>query len=136
MNAKTWLMRARNIDREIDGLIAERDEVYSRLVSVNQKLTGNTVQSTKDPHKYDRLVELDAEIDRCIDELVRTKMEIIRGIRRLTDGRHREILRKRYLEGQTFEQIAVGIGYSYKQTCRLHGRALFKMEEVINGRAG
>lgn len=133
MNAKTWLMRARNIDREIDGLIAERDEVYSRLVSINQKLTGNTVQSTKDPHKYDRLVELDDEINWAIDELIDTKTEIIKGIRQLSDGRLREILRRRYLEGHTFEQIAVGINYSYKQTCRLHGRALLKMEEIING---
>lgn len=133
MNAKTWLMRARNIDREIDGLIAERDEVYSRLVSINQKLTGNTVQSTKDPHKYDRLVELDAEIDNAVYELVEVKTEILKGIRQLQDGRLREILRRRYIDGHTFEQIAVGINYSYKQTCRLHGRALLKMEEVING---
>lgn len=132
MNAKTWLMRARNIDREIDGLIAERDEVYSRLTSINQKMTGNTVQSTKDPHKYDRLVELDDEINRAVDDLVDIKTEILKGIRQLSDGRLREILRRRYLDGNTFEQIAVGINYSYKQTCRLHGRALLKMEEIIN----
>lgn len=132
MNAKQWLMRARNIDREIDGLIAQRDEVFTRLTHITQSLTGSTVQSTKDPHKYDRLIELDAEIDRYIDELLDMKAEINKGIHQLSDGRYREILRRRYLSGDTLEQIAVGIGYSYKQTCRLHGRALLKMEEVIN----
>lgn len=133
MNAKQWLMRARNIDREIDELLNERTEVIARLTSITQKLTGETVQSSKDPHKFDRIVELEFEIDRQIDELVAVKAEIENGISKLTDGRYREILRLRYISGKTFEEIAVHIGYSYKQTCRLHGRALLKMEGIING---
>lgn len=133
MNAKQWLMRARNIDREIDELLAERNEVIARLTSITQKLTGEAVQSSKDPHKFDRAVELEMEIDREIDELVAIKAEIEAGISQLTDGRYREILRLRYISGKTFEEIAVRICYSYKQTCRLHGRALLKMEGIING---
>lgn len=133
MNAKQWLMRARNIDREIDELLTERTEVIARLTSITQKLTGETVQSSKDPHKFDRIVELEFEIDRQIDDLVAVKAEIENGISKLNDGRYREILRLRYISGKTFEEIAVNIGYSYKQTCRLHGRALLKMEGIING---
>ena len=133
MNAKQWLMRARNIDREIDELLTERTEVIARLTSITQKLTGETVQASKDPHKFDRIVELEFEIDRQIDELVAVKAEIENGISKLTDGRYREILRLRYISGKTFEEIAVRICYSYKQTCRLHGRALLKMEGIING---
>lgn len=108
------------------------DEERGRLLSITRKLTGDTVQSTKDPHKFDRLVEYDVEIDRQIDELIRVKTEILKAISKLTDGRHREILRLRYLEGKTFEEISVAIRYSYKQTCRLHGRALIRMEVIVN----
>lgn len=72
------------------------------------------------------------EIDRQIDELVRVKTEILKAISRLTDGRYREILRLRYLDGKTFEQIAVEMCYSWRHVCTLHGRALLKMEVIVN----
>jgi len=131
-NVKQWLNRARNIDKEINHLIEQRDEERSRLLSITQKLTGDTVQSTKDPHKFDRLVEYEVEIDRQIDELIRVKTEILKAISKLTDGRYREILRLRYLEAKTFEQIAVEMNYSWRHVCTLHGRALIRMEVVIN----
>lgn len=146
-NAKQWLNRARNIDREINELLREKEEVRDRVLKITQSYTGDAVQSTKDPHKFDRVVELEMEIDRNIDELVAVKTEILHGIAQLSDGRYREILRLRYCNDQkdekdengehktgcTFEQIAVKMNYSYKQICRLHGRALLKMEEIING---
>lgn len=133
MNVKAWLNRAKNIDREINHLVEERDKEYARLISITPSYTADTVQSSKDPHKFDRLAEYKEEIDRQIDNLLAVKTEIITGIAKLEDGRHREILMGRYIENLTFEEIAVRIHYSYKQTCRLHGRALLKMEVIING---
>lgn len=150
LNAKQWLNRARNIDREINELLKEKEEVRDRVLKITQSYTGDAVQSTKDPHKFDRVVELEMEIDRHIDELLSVKTEILHGIAQLSDGRYREILRLRYCNeekdedgeddedgkqktGWTFERIAVKMNYSYKQICRLHGRALLKMEEIING---
>lgn len=133
MNVKSWLNRAKNIDREIDHLVEQREAERERILSITQKLTGDVVQSSKDPHKFDRLAEYDIEIDRQIDELLKVKTEINRAILQVEDGRLREILRARYLENKSFEEISVRIRYSYKQTCRLHGRALLKMEAVLNG---
>lgn len=133
MNAKQWLNRARNIDREINELLREKEEVRDRVLKITQSYTGDAVQSTKDPHKFDRVVELEMEIDRHIDELVAVKTEILHGIAKLPDGRYREILRLRYLSGKTFEQIAVEMNYSWRHVCTLHGRALLKMEEIVNG---
>lgn len=127
-------MRARNIDREINELLREKEEVRDRVLKITQSYTGDTVQSTKDPHKFDRVVELEMEIDRHIDELVAVKTEILHGIAQLSDGRYREILRLRYLSGKTFEQIAVEMNYSWRHVCTLHGRALLKMEEIVNAR--
>lgn len=127
-------MRARNIDREINELMKEKEEVRDRVCKITQSYTGDAVQSTKDPHKFDRVVELEMEIDRHIDQLIEVKTEIIHGIMQLSDGRYREILRLRYLSGKTFEQIAVEMNYSWRHVCTLHGRALLKMEEVVNGK--
>ena len=133
MIARTWLLRARRLDEEINGLLETRDAEFARVTSITQKLSGSVVQTSKDPHKYDRLVELELEIDNAVDELIRVKAEVLSGIMRLEDSRHRKILRLRYVDGKTFEEIAVMIKYSYKQTRRLHAAALGKMEEVLNG---
>lgn len=133
LNAKQWLSRARTIDREINELLKEKEEVRDRVLKIIQSYTADAVQSTKDPHKFDRVVEQEAEIDRNIDELVAVKTEINKGISQLTDGRYREILRLRYLQGMKFERIAVTMNYSLRHVFTLHGRALLKMEEIVNG---
>ena len=133
MNVKQWLMRARTLDREINSLLEEKQNVRDRILKITQSYTGNVVQATKDPHKFDRVVELELEIDKNIDELVRVKAEILNAISKLQDGRYREILRLRYLKGMTFEQIAVEMHYSWRHVCTLHGRALLRMEDIING---
>ena len=126
-------MRARDIDREINSLLREKEDVRDKILKVTQSYTGDVVSSTRDPHKFDRVIELEMEIDRQIDELVRVKAEILNAISKLSDGRHREILRLRYIRGMTFESIAVEMGYSWRHVCTLHGRALLKIGEVING---
>lgn len=131
MNVKAWLNRARNIDREIDSLLRERSEMRDMLFSVTSNYEAIVVSGSKDPHKFDRLAILETEIDNQIDNLVSVKAEILRAINKLDDGRFRDVLRLRYLESRTFEQIAVEINYSYKQTCRIHGRALLKIEEAL-----
>lgn len=132
MNARQWLLRAKRLDEEIEGLLETRDAEKAKITKITQTLSGSVVQSSKDPHKFDRLVELEMEIDKAVDELIRVKGEVLAGIMKLEDGRHRKILRERYIDGMTFEEIAVSIKYSWKQTRRLHAAALAKMEELIN----
>lgn len=132
MTAKQWLMRARNIDREIDALLHSLSETRDRVLKITQSISGDTVQSTKDPHRYDRLAELEEEIDEKVDNLVRVKAEIVNTVARIDDQRLREILTRRYVDGATFEQIAVDMGFSWRQTHRLHGEALLRMEVVLD----
>lgn len=56
----------------------------------------------------------------CLDK----KLEIESRIADMGDGIEADILRKRYLEFKTWEQICVEIGYSWRQTHYIHSRAL------------
>lgn len=133
MNAKTWLGRARRIDAEIAALMEAREKMIALMTKVTQTLSGDVVQSTKDPHKFDRLAEFDSTIFQRVDELNETKIEILLGISKLKDGRYREVLIRRYVTMQTFSTIAGDMNFSERQILRLHGRALLKMEELLNG---
>lgn len=133
MTTKQWLSRALRIDGEIYSLMETRDREKQKLTSITAKLTGDPVQTTHDPHKFDRLVELNAAIDKLIDNQIAIKTEIITAIGLLNKPIYRRILLLKYVDGMTLPAIAEAVHISQRHTERLHGRALVEMGAVING---
>lgn len=133
MTTKQWLSRALRIDGEIYSLMETRDREKQKLTSITAKLTGDPVQTTHDPHKFDRLVELNAAIDKLIDNQLAIKTEIITAIGLLNKPIYRRILLLKYVDGMTLPAIAEAVHISQRHTERLHGRALDEMGAVING---
>ena len=103
------------------------------LESVTQNYDSDGSQGTKNPHKYDRLVELESLVDQKIDEQIALKSEILRTIMKLSDRRQRLVLMEYYVEMKTWEQVAVDMNYSYMHITRIHGYALKAIQEVLNG---
>ena len=62
-------------------------------------------------------------------EKVRYYQKIERQIRQMENEDEQEVLRLRYILGLKWEEVAVKMGYSWKQTHRIHSSALqnFKM---------
>ena len=133
MTTKQWLSRALRIDGEIYSLMETRDREKQKLTSITAKLTGDPVKTTHDPHKFDRLVELNAAIDKLIDNQIAIKTEIITAIGLLNKPIYRRILLLKYVDGMTLPAIAEAVHISQRHTERLHGRALVEMGAVING---
>lgn len=131
MTAKEWLRRGWKIDREISALLREKEETRARLLSVTAQLDRPSVQATKDPHKFDVLVEYDAWIVARVDELVRVKQEITETISRVEDSRYRTLLTARYLSFRTWEQICVDLSYSWRQVHRVHAEALSEIDSIV-----
>ena len=71
-----------------------------------------------------RLSELSKRIDEEIDAYVDKRGEIEAAINTVTEPVLQNVLRYRYINCMTFEQIAVQMSYSYMHICRLHGAAL------------
>lgn len=134
MNAKEWLYRATTLDRELGALEEAREKMVAQLTKSTQTLTGDVVQSSKDPHRFDRLGELAAEIENRTRELDKVKAEILRTINRVPDGLCRVVLIERYLNMKRFERIAVDNNFSIRNVWRIHGRALWMVEEILNAR--
>lgn len=130
MTTKQWLSRARYCDREITVLQKAKDREKQRLLSITASLDGDTVTTTKDPHKFDRYVELAAMLDAKIDELYSIKQEVERTVDEVQDPRYRQLLRLRYVSVMTWEEIAVTMSYSFRQVCRMHGEALIAVDLI------
>lgn len=131
---KEWLNRARYIDNEVNSLIRERERIFELATSTTGAWSEDKIQSSggnsteKNMIKY---AEYSETIDNRIGELVSVKAEIIAKIDEVEDHLLRSLLINRYINFWNFEQIACDLTYSYKQTCRLHGKALEIMKDVL-----
>ena len=131
MTAKQFLSRGRWIEREITSLIRTRDETRDRLTHITQNYDGDGAQTTKDPHKFDSLVELEDKIDELIDRLYATKTEILGVIDRLEDRREFLALKVYYIDMKTWEEVCVEMNYSWKQVMRIRKRAIANVEDLL-----
>ena len=134
MTAKQYLNRARRIDKEIDALLRLVQTTRESLESVTQNYDSDGATGTKNPHKFDRLVELESLVDQKVDELIALKTDILETISKLKDNRQRILLTKYYLQMLTWEQVAVDMDYSFQHTMRMHGYALREIDRIINMR--
>ncbi len=64
------------------------------------------------------------------DELVAVKAEITEVIFRLDDGRQRTALIDYYINGLTWEEVAVKNHYSWRNTMFIKNKALAEIEKI------
>ena len=126
-----WLRRYREAVAEQDRLMAEIARWRSLAERVSPTLSGMPAGSGGQARMIaavERLDELEAELAEQIVERVATRREIGQAIDRVPDERLARLLRLRYIDGYTLEKITVEMHYCYKQTKRLHWRALDVLE--------
>ena len=129
--ARSWLFRTRNAQREIDQLERTARNAREKLTQITRSGDGTPVVSSPDPHKFDGLAALTAEIETQVNRLFEIQSETLEVIGKIPDGRLRTVLRLRYVDCMTVEQTAVEAHYSYKHTRRLLARGLEQVAEIL-----
>lgn len=56
--------------------------------------------------------------------------KIEKAITSLENSVERQLIRARYIDGKTWEEVCALIGYSWSQTHRIHARALKKLQDL------
>ena len=134
MTAKEYLSQYRYINININSKIAQQQRLRELATCVSPSSDGgghNSGVSDKVGSLCAKIADLDAEINAEIDNLIDMQKDIMQTIGKVDNECLRTILTERYINCWTFEQIADDIHYSYKQTCRLHGKALIKVKNVL-----
>ena len=128
MNAKDYLMQAKFLDMRINSKIQQVEALNDLATSASSVLTGMPRNPNKATSKMAdavaKIVDLQAEINHDIDELVDLKKEISYTIKAVPSPELQTLLEKRYLCFQSWEIIAVDMGYSIQHIYRLHDWAL------------
>lgn len=119
-------------------------EVFAKsqtLLELRSVQTGIKAQELSDmPKGHSTANQLELSVERCIKleeelaelygALTESMQRIIKAINTLDDPIERAIMELHYINGYTWEQTAVHVGYSWTQTHEYHGRALKKLKSV------
>lgn len=127
---KEYLKRYRKIDREVNQLIMEKDEIIAlgtRITPRYSDLPRGWGESNKVQLSVEKLEAQEEKIDKKIDLLHEVKADIEKAIQTVEDDTLKLLLRYRYINGLTWEKIAVTMNYDYRWILRLHGKALNKL---------
>ena len=127
-----YLKRYVLLDREIDRKLKEVARLRSKLTRITEVYSteprgGGTIYG-KTEEILAKIVDLENEIDADIDRLVAIREGIKTIIEAVENDRERLLLQYRYLDGKTFEWIAVEMHYSWRQIHRLHSKALTNLK--------
>ena len=128
MNAKEYLTQAYRIDRRINSKL----EQIASLRGLATKATSTLSDMPHSPSRNARsmeniickMVELENEINADIDNLVDLKSNIVSLIKRIQNPEYQTLLELRYLCLNSWEQVAVDMGYSLQHIYRIHDKAL------------
>ena len=126
--AKAYLWRVRDAERELKRLEEEYDQAKSDILHLK------AMEYDKDRVSNSRIGDLSdaiATLESCAERITKQWNKLIAlregakaRIEQIEDGRYRDVLVRRYLQGQSWEWIAAGMGYEFRYTLKLHGLAL------------
>ena len=133
--AKEYLEKIKWYDVLIDSKLEELatlNSIVKRITPV-MNTTGGGASGNQDKlgDTIAKIIDLQEEINRDVDNFVDRKREASRLLKKLENPLHYQILHKRYVLYKTFEQIAADTNYSYRNVTHAHGRALQAFDRVL-----
>lgn len=123
--AQKYLEQVEKLDAIIKNKLIERAQWRDLALGITAQMGGERVQSSgakdKMANAVEKCVDIEAEIDRAVDNLVDTKKEVIQTIEELYSATEYNVLHMRFIQYKTLEEIADHYGKDYewaKKTCQ------------------
>ena len=138
MNAKEYLQQAYRLNELIDSNQKELEQLRALSTNITSgDMSKERVQSSTQSHDkigniVAKIVDLNEIINSEIDSFVDLKTDIHNKIMQISDNTEKLILKYRYIEFLTWEEIAVRLDFTFQWVHVLHKKALNSFEKVLN----
>ena len=136
-DAKAYLRKIELLDANINNRIDDLHALKSLVTKITATISPVCVSGSGNQDKLGdsvaKIIELQDEINRKIDRFVDLKREISDLLEQIEDPDQVKVLHKRYFEYKTWEQIALEVGYKYRNVCYIHGKALQAVAALMEG---
>jgi DNA-directed RNA polymerase specialized sigma24 family protein len=137
--AKAFLRRYRALCGRVDALQRAIDEAMQR--AMNTSITLKEIKVLSSPAEHDPMArDVATAVDACEilyaekEKAQGALREILSAIDALMDERQKEIITRRYINGDEFNKICVDMSYSEPTIYVLHGRALVEVNKWLERR--
>lgn len=107
------------------------EEQKTMVLNINKIADGMPHAKNKPNYSLENLLDKYDEILEILKKDQEKQNKILMQIRKLEEP-YRTILTDKYILNMTLEETAVDIGYAYENTCRMHGVALNKFDNLEN----
>lgn len=122
-----WLSRYQRLGKRVDQKCEELSQWRSRAERVTSSFSdgpkggeeGNRLEET-----VERIIAIEKELNREIDEMVDVRREIQAAISSLEDCTLEALMEMRYIGGKTWVEIADRLGFGRTNIWALHNKAL------------
>lgn len=126
-----WLRRYQDSLRREQELAEEVEQLRSRACKVTPSLSGmpgGTSDGQQLPKSVEEILQAQEQLIDQIKLCNNTRREIISKINEIKNPTEITILRKKYILGQNFEDIAFDIGYSVRWCVEIHKRVILTLK--------
>jgi NRPS condensation-like uncharacterized protein len=125
---KRYLQRYTKLKNAIDQKLSEYEQLRALCERATTTITGMPPSGRNSREDaYVRMIEMGYKINDEIDRYVDMRKEIEAAISTVEDITLQTLLRYRYLNGLTWEKIAVEMNYAWRNVHYLHGKALYEI---------
>lgn len=115
-----------NIDRKIKSLEDWRSKIFNVTATMSDMPKGSN-RSNVIENGVAAIDEIESSINQDINDLVNLRAEIENKIESVEDLKLRELLKCRYLDFKSWEEIAYKNNYTWQWAYKLHEKALDKI---------
>lgn len=138
MTAKEYLQQIYFMNRKIKRLEDRHEQIRSDLYSIGSpsgKMDADKVQTSLSGDTMLRLIAKVDKVERDIlyemSALLDAKDRIVNQIESMKNEKHKDVLFKRYVMFERWEQIAVDMDISLRYVYKLHGSALKEFTKIM-----
>lgn len=149
MKAKDFLLQVRKLNNIIENKLMEKAQWKSIALNTTPQYGGERVQTSGSQSKMadavGRYLDMEKEIDACIDRHVDAKKAVIEVIEQLKNPTEYDLLHKVYIgivdsengkpiKYMTLDDVADLYDKSHSWATTVHGRALQHVQEILDER--
>ena len=138
MTPKDYLDKCRRLELNVREAQSEYEMLYATMLSAVQHkqdpVTSSPTSNVED--KYLKLADRSGDVNRAIDAKVDYTLKVSSELDYMADDKLRRLLRDRYINCKSWEQIAVDMGYVIRRVYQLHGEALQEFEKLYPDKFG
>ena len=133
--AKEFLQQVKLCDMHINEKLEELDRLKALTMKITSTWKQDSVSGSGNLDKLGdaiaKIIDLEADINNAVDIYVDKKKEVTALIEKIKDPDQVSVLYKRYFQDEPWERIACEMGFTYRNVCYIHGRALQTVEGLL-----